>query len=375
MPIKKNRMFLLLTLIAVTPFFGCGNGEQPVEEPLRPVRFQQVFAGGGERVRSFSGTAQAGVESRLSFKVSGTVQSVSVQVGDRVRAGQIIAEIDPADFRLQVQHAEASLDQAQAQALQAQQSYERVKQLYENRNASRNDLDASRAASESTTAQVSAAEKQLELAKRQLGYARLTAPTAGAIATVDVEENENVQGGQTVAQLTAGSKLEVEVAMPEVLIANVREGDGVVVTFDALQGLECQGRVVEVGVSSGRLATTFPVTIRLDDVHERALPGMAAEVAFKFTSQSKRERFLAPPVAVGEDRLGRFVFIVEPSGEQEGVGVVHRRNVVIGDLTSDGIEILEGLKDGDFLITAGVSRIIDGQKVKFDGATQNDTGA
>ncbi|MFQ5627375.1 MAG: efflux RND transporter periplasmic adaptor subunit, partial [bacterium] len=140
--------------------------------------------------------------------------------------------------------------------------------MYENRNASRNDLDAARAASGSADAQVAAAEKQLELARRQLSYTKLTAPVAGAIATVDIEPNENTQAGQTIAQLTAGSKLEVEVAMPEILISNVREGDPVVVTFDALPGITRNARITEVGVASMGIATAFPVTVLVDDVHE-----------------------------------------------------------------------------------------------------------
>lgn len=363
---RYNTIVVFFIFLISSLTLSCGENKQEIEEILRPVRFQQVYASGGNRVRAFSGTARAGVESRLSFKVAGTVQEVAVQVGDRVRVGQLIAEIDPADFELQVQKSEASLNQAKAQALQAQQNYERIKQLYENRNASRNDLDAARAASESADAQMSATEKQLELARRQLAYTKLTAPVAGDIATVDIESNENVQAGQAIAQLTSGPKLEVEVAMPEILISNVREGDPVVVTFDALPGVECNARITEVGVSSMGLATTFPVIVRLDDEYEGARPGMAAEVAFQFGKIDKqREHFVVPSSAVGEDRLGRFVYVVEALQDIQGVGRVKRRNIEIGDFTADGIEVLEGLVDGDFLVTAGVSRIVDGQKVKF----------
>ena len=361
-----QKYFLTFATLCAVALAGCGKEEPAQQEILRPVRYQQVYSSGGDRIRTFSGTARAGVESRLSFKVSGTVQQVAVQVGERINSGELIARLDPTDYQLQVQRAEASLDQAKAQALQSQQNYERIRQLYENRNASRNDLDASRAASESAAAQVAAAEKQLELANRQLAYTRLTAPTAGAIATVDIEPNENVQAGQTIAQMTAGSSLEVEVAMPEILISNVREGDAVQVSFDALPGVTCDATVVEVGVAASGLATTFPVTVRLNERQEGALPGMAAEVAFRFYSTSKSEAFLVPSFGVGEDRLGRFVFVLDFSTDEDDVAIVRRRAVTIGELTANGIEILEGLTEGDYLVTAGVSRIIDGQKVKFE---------
>lgn len=356
---------VLLAFLLASITLSCAKQEAEPDEVLRPVRYQIVFATGGERMRSFSGTARAGMESRLSFKIAGTVQRLAVKVGDRVRAGQVIAELDPTDAQLQLQQAEASLAQARAQALQAQQNYERIQQLYENRNASRNDLDAARAAAESAQAQVRALQKQVELSRRQLTYTRLTAPVDGAIATVNIEVSENVQPGQMVAQLSAGTTLEVEVAIPEILIASIREGDPVTVRFDAMPNTPCAGRVTEVGVTASRMATTFPVIVKLNEEHDGARPGMAAEVAFQFVSSGNIERYYVPPVAVGEDRIGRYVFVVEAKPDEPGVGIVHRRSVTIGDLTSSGIEVLEGLADGDHVVTAGVSRIVDGQRVKL----------
>ena len=116
-----------------------------------------------------------------------------MRTGDRVEAGQLIAELDPTDFALRVQEAEAALIQAEAQARQADAEYSRMRGLYENRNASRSDLDASRAASESTQAQIDAARQRLEQARAQLSYTRLLAPASGSIGRVPVEVNENVE--------------------------------------------------------------------------------------------------------------------------------------------------------------------------------------
>jgi multidrug efflux pump subunit AcrA (membrane-fusion protein) len=89
---------------------------------------------------------------------------------------------------------------------------------------------------------------------------------------------------------------------------------------------------------------------------------MAAEVIFRFES-TREERIIVPSNAVGEDRQGRFVFVVEPA--EEGFGIAHRRPVVIGDLTEQGIEILEGLNDGERVVTAGVTKLNDGQQVRL----------
>lgn len=353
---------LVSTVLSLGLLSACER-EEPAPEPIiRPVRTRQVFSTGGTRIRTFAGTAQAGLESRLSFRVSGKVQLMKVNVGDQVKAGDLIAELDPMDYRLQVEETEASLDRARADLRNADAKYARVRALYENRNASRDDLDAARAAAESARAQVQSILKRLELAKSQLGYTRLKAATEGAIAQVGVEVNENVQAGQTVVLLTAGARPEVKVGMPESLITQVAAGGKVTVTFDAIPGQTFSAVITEVGVVTG-MSTTYPVTVRLEEADPEVRPGMAAEVAFRFGSEDDRERFLVPSIAVGEDRNGRYVFVVEPG--PEGFGVTARRPVTVGELREEGIEILEGVSDGDLVVVAGTSKIVDGQKVRL----------
>ena len=355
-------MSALFLAVLLVPLAGCGGDVEEAQTVVRPVRYQEVISSGAKRQRSFSGTARAGVESQLSFRLAGTVQSVSVVVGDTVNTGQEIARIDATDLRLSLQEAEATLSQALAAERRADADYDRVRGLWENENASKSDLDAARAQAESNRAQVAAARQRRELARRQLSYARLTAPVDGAIASVMVEANENVGAGTAVALLTSGSRPEVEVAMPGVLISEVHEGDAAEVSFDALPGTVYPAVVTEVGVAATGAGATFPVTVRLTADDSSVRSGLAASVAFRFESGDTEEKIFVPPVAVGEDRDGRFVFVLE-KGEGE-LGTAHRRPVQVGDLTPDGIEIRDGLDDGELLVTAGVRRIQDGQQVK-----------
>lgn len=106
-------------------------------------------------------------------------------------------------------------------------------------------------------------------------------------------------------------------------------------------------------------APTYPVRVRLEEEDADLRPGMAAEVAIRATSGS--DRILVPPVAVVEDRRGRFVFVVETGAA--GVGVARCREVTVGDLRGDGLEIVSGLAAGDLLITAGARRLEDGTEV------------
>jgi RND family efflux transporter MFP subunit len=289
-----------------------------------------------------------------------------VGVGQEVAEGQLIASLDAQDFRLSVQQADATLRQAQAQATNASANYSRVRLLYESNNASLSELDAARSMSESADAAVEAAENMLDLRRLELGYTRLRAPFSGSISSVYVEEGQNVGSGQQIVTETSAGRLEVLVSVPEVLIGQVEAGQAVTVTFDAVAGQALGGRVSEVGVAPAGLATTFPVTVRLDETTADVRAGMAAEVAFTFESTDERERFFVPSFAVGEDREGQFVFVIEPG--EPGLGVVLRRPVEVGELTAEGLEILSGLTDGDLIVTAGVSKIIDSLVVRLQGS-------
>jgi len=231
--ISRRRRFAVLPLLPMLALALSGCAEEAPPEPTpRLVRTVAVYSTGVGRVRSFSGTARAGKETRLSFKVAGTIEFLGVKVGDRVRSGQVLARLDPEDYQLQMEDAQASLARIRAESRNAEANYARIRDLYENNNASLNDLDAARAGFESAMAALKSGQKKLEQARLQLSYAELKAPTEGAIAEVPVEVNENVQRGRTVAVLTSGTRPEVEIGMPESFISRVRGGQSVEVHGD-----------------------------------------------------------------------------------------------------------------------------------------------
>ena len=364
-PGRHRRLPVALAAAALLAH-ACGEPPPPAEPVVRPVRYVTAQASGGQRTRTFSGVARAGVESALSFRVAGTIARLDVAVGDRVPAGAPIADLDPVDYELQVREAEASLREAEARAGNAEADLRRVRSLYENDNAARTDLDAATAAADSADAQVESVAQRLDLTRRQVDYTRLAAPVAGAIAEVLAEVNENVSPGQPVVVLASGSAPEVGFAVPEALIRQVREGMPVVVGFDAIPGARFEGVVTEVGVTTTATGTTFPVTVRLGSDASDIRSGMAAVVDIVFGDADAPDRFILPAHAVGEDRVGRFVFVAEPAAE--GRAVVRRRPVTVGAFAAGGLEVLDGLAEGDRVVVAGVNRLQDGDEVRLDAA-------
>ena len=347
---------------------GCGEERAAPEPVIRPVQSETVAVAGGVRERSFSGVAEATTMWNGSFKVPGTIESISVVVGDSVAQGDVIAQIEPYDYELELQQTAAALRQAQANAVNAAANFDRIKALYEDGNATLADFDAARAADSSARQAAISAEKAVELSTRRREYTTLRAPFPGDVAEVPVDENENVNAGQLVVHMTVGERRQVSVAIPEAFILEVNRGDAVSVTFDALGGSSYTATVDEVGVASIGMATTFPVTVILDEEAPEVRAGMAADVTFRFTAADDAPFIAVPWAAVLEDRDGHYVFVLEGDGP---VGTVRRVPVAVGEqLDPDEatgrvrIEIVSGLQEGDEVITAGAKRIVDGQQVR-----------
>ncbi len=345
---------------------GCGSDEEAVAPEIRPVRYAQAFVTGSNQVRTFPGVARAASEQNLAFRVPGTVTDVGVRVGSIVRRGQVIMQLDSGDLELRRQQAEAGLAQARAQSRNAKASYERVVALYENGNASMSEMDAARASYESTNASQVSAETALRLAEQQVSYAQLIAPVNGSVSQVTVEMNEAVGAGQTVVVIIdSGGNPEVQVTVPEVFIGSLRSGDSAEVVFGALDGGDFTASVTEVGTAATS-AGGFPVIVRLDDGASitQIRPGMASEVTFRIQVDSAGHGVLVPPQAVGQDHKSRFVYVLNQS-DTENVVTAERRSVEIGSLTPDGLEIITGITDGEYVATAGLKTLVTGQQVRL----------
>lgn len=341
---------------------GCNEEAEVAETILRPVRYMVVEASVNGRTRSFSGISKSVRESRLSFKVGGTIAALPVQLGDQLKAGDLIAALDALGYELQVQQSEASLVQARANARNARANYERVKGLYENANASRNDLDSARANAESANAQQEAAQKSLELARLNLSYTELKAEVDCSISSLDVDLNENITAGTQVARVNCSEELEIEISVSEGIIAAVRQGMKATVGFAAIPGKSFVAEVAEVGASSVGAGSTFPVTVKIMEAHPGLRSGLAAEVALTFGQAGGTKRKLVPLSSVMKGSQGAYVYLAAVTPDSQ-VAEVKKRAVTLGELTDEGLEVFDGLVPGDRVITAGVSVIREGQRV------------
>ena len=196
---KCHKILILFSISLLVILTSCSD-EKKIEEKIRPVRYMEVTTEGGGSMRVFTGAAKTGIESKLSFKVGGTIKKINVKVGDFVNKGGLIAEIDDMDYKIKVKETEAGLKQVESQVINAKNNYTRVKTLYETNSISKSELDGARAQYESAIANVEGMRSTLEYTRLQLSYTRLIAPESGSIAVCNSENNENVQVGQPTVE-------------------------------------------------------------------------------------------------------------------------------------------------------------------------------
>ena len=361
----KNYIKLVgANLVIFLALFSCSSTEETKETVIRPVMYEKVVLGGGIQQRTFSGTAISGTETRMSFKVSGNIQTLRVKDGDEVKKNQLLVTLDNSDFQLQYEQSDASVKNADAVEKQAKSNYERIRSLYENGSTSLSDFENAKANYESAKANESSAKKARKLARAQLDYCKLYAPIEGSVSSLSAEVNENVTAGQTIMVLSSEGDLEVNLGLPESYITNVNVQDQVGVSFSALPGEEFQGIVSEVSFSINSQTSTYPVVVKLIGDTKSIRPGMAATVTFSINTSKPGQPDLlkVPAQAVGEDEDGNFVFTLEASEEQY---VIKRRSITIGQLTEGGFEIVDGLEEGELIATAGLQTLLDGMKVRL----------
>lgn len=310
----------------------------------------------------YSGSSKAGKSIKMSFRIGGYIDEVPIRVGEVLKEGQVIAKLRDEDLKLQLDESKATLEQALAESRHATAKYRRTKALFETNSISRNDLDSARASHEAALAAVNRVEAAVNLAERQLQYATLLSEVEQCtVSAVNVEENENINPGEIVAEVICGESLEVEIGVPETEIAMFSEGDGVFVQFNALPDRFYRGKITEVGVVPS-VGTTYPVLILIEETDDDQRPGMAAKV-FYYEELGPLERFMEVPFdAVSEDSSGHFVYVFD--GTVNGEGVARKRRVIIGEVNPSGIEVISGLEPGEKYIIAGARFLRDGRIVK-----------
>jgi len=318
---------------------------------------------GGEESRTFSGTARTDKIINLSFRNSGIITQFELKLGQKVKKGQLLAKLDNVQSRLAYEQSVTQLNSAASQVNTAKLSLNRVRTLYEKGSTSLSDFEAAKNSFRNAEESYKSAKRGVQIQQEQINYGYIYAPEDGTIASIAAEIDENVSPGQAVAVLNAGTEMEITLGIPESIINGVKLGMDVGVDFSSLEDEKFKGRVTEVAPSVDANTSTYPVRVTVTNPSDEIRSGMAANVTFDFGDYDSSASVLVVPAhAVGEDSNGRFVFLVEESGE---AAKVKKQSIQLGNLTAQGFEVTSGLSSGQRIAVAGLQTLLDGQEVRL----------
>lgn len=357
--ILKSLALLLLAIFIVS----CSGEKKEQEELVRPVEYQKVSYANGAKERTFSGTARTEKIINLSFRNSGILMQLDVKLGQLVKKGQLLGKLDNVEPRLNYERSVTSLNSAESQMNTAKLSLDRFRVLYEKGSASLTDFESAKNSYRNAEQSYESAKRQVVIQQEQINYGYLYSPENGVITSVTAEVDENISPGQTIAILNAGTEMEIALGLPESIINEVQLGMPVNITLSSVNDQSFQGKVTELSPAIDTNTATYPARVKLNEASEDIKTGMAANVTFELEENKKQSQALRIPAnAVGEDSDGRFVFLVIKEGEK---ALVKKNPVEVGDLNSEGFEVVQGLKEGQLIATAGLQTLLDGQEVSL----------
>lgn len=411
--IRLNQINLMVALVIFC--LACAKEEPKLSDPvIPPVKVKVVGAGPSEsNLKIFSGVSEGIQEITLSFRVAGVLKTILGKVGDTLEEGELIAELDPRDYMLseknlegQLQTAQAELDALQkgerkenvlkleAQILSLQSTertaaleYKRVQQLYANDAASKARLDQTKSAWDLAKADQEAKEQEYAIAlkggreedvRAQQAKIRSTnaildqaiadrddtqlrMPFDGVIAVKHISNFEQIQKGQEIFDVVKIDRVEVKINIPDNLISYVKRGQRVETEFLPLPNKKFQGKITKVGQAADKSTLTYPVWVEIPNPKREILAGMSAEVSLRFQGMGTPLPLL-PIYSVLEDKVskGKYIWLFDPE-----TSTAIRRNISIGEIVQNEIEVVQGINNGDTVIVAGLDRLNEGMKVRL----------
>lgn len=365
-----------LCLLAMLTFIltACGKkSEEAPPEVIRPVKTATVAAGTEIAGMTLPGTVRASQRVELAFKeVGGRLIELPIEgrEGQQVKQGELLARIDPKDFKTDLNRVQGRLKEAVASLDLAKAEYDRVNRIQKKDPGavSMADVDRKREGVNAMQGRIRALQAAVESAKNQLSYTNLKAPFAGVIAQRFVDNFQNVKPKQPILALEDVTQIEILIDVPENVIAVARstkdEEIKAVAKFPTAPDKQYELQLKEYATRADAATQTYQVVLQMPQPEDlNIFPGMTATVTLALGSSATPDSaILIPAIAVVAKPDGTsFVWEINPDDM-----TVHQREVKVGSISgSESIRIVEGLIGGEKIAVAGVLKLQEGMKVRL----------
>ena len=335
---------------------ACGAKERPAEV-VRPVQLAQVVQGGALETAVFAGEVKPRHEADLGFRIGGKLVERYVDVGARVKKGQALARLDPADVGLQAEAAKAQVAATETEFRFAQAEYERYQNLFREKFISASALDAKRNALDANRAKYEQAKANLAVSQNQASYATLVASEDGVVTAIGAEPGQVVAAGQSVVRIAREEEREVAISVPENRIGELARAQRIVAALWATPGKTYAAKVREVSPAVDPATRTFAVRVSIVDPDPAVQWGMTANVAL--IAPGDAQAALLPLTSIYQKDGKPAVWRYDPAS-----GQVTLVPVAIGQYREDGVLVTSGVSNGDWIVAAGVNKLVPGQVVR-----------
>ena len=353
-----KHQILWAALIAAT-VTGCDKPAPPTSQ-ARPVRTVAVERGAEGETVSLTGHIRAKDQVNLAFRLNGRMIERPVNVGDVLKAGQVVAKLDPQIQQYGLNSAQAELASIAAVLTQARLTLGRQQQLVKNGWTSVADFDEARQKLESTQGQIDAAQAQLRTAQEELSYTVLTADGPGVVTKKGAEPGEVVQAGKMIVQVARQGPRDAVFDVPEQIIRNGPRDPLVEIALTNDPSVRATGRVREVSPQADATTRTWQVKVGIIDPPQAMQLGSTVTGSIKLAAPPGVE---LPASALTEANGQPAVWVVDPQSK-----TVSLREVDVSRYDPGSVVISKGLENGDVVVTAGVQMLHPGQIVRLLGA-------
>ena len=334
---------------------GCGRPPEPKPDEIRPVRVIRVGEPSSTRSAEFAGEVRARHETRLSFRVGGKITARLVEVGSTVKAGQVLARLDPADLALAAAGARAQVAGVESERDLAAADLKRFRELREKNFISQAEYDRRASALATAEARLDAMRAQQRQASNQSAYTVLAADSAGVIFAIEAEAGQVVAAGQTVARLARAGEKEIVFAVPESRRELVERATTFAATLNAFPGRSWKAKLRELSPAADPATRTFAARATLQEGGDDVELGMSARIAVSVNGGARVELPIAALHSRGD---APQVMVVTADGS------TRLQPVKTAGLAGERVVIESGLKAGDVVVAAGASLLRPGQKVR-----------
>lgn len=321
------------------------SGEIRKDESFR-VRTAKVISVKDDFSLGYSGTVEASQVIPLSFRTIGTVQQIFVEVGDAVHKGQVLATLDPADLQ-------NIYDAALAKYKQAEDAYDRLKQVHD-----QGSLPEIKWVEMQTN--LEQARSTMEVSKSNLEKCQLVSPVDAIVG------RRNIEPGQSSVSLTSApielvriESVFVRISVPENEINKFSNGLKASVKVSALGGQTFEGTVTNISPVAEVMSRTYTVKINVNNPGHLLKPGMVCDVSLAFETDATI--LVVPYQAVSKDNAGNtYVFLVSPDNK-----TVRKQLITVGQYHNDGVEVLQGLTEGQVIVSEGIEKLSDNSSISL----------